>query len=542
MPNKRKTVRKQLYWLGILLAGLILFSGCSQAEGQKQPKQENSSQGAAGNQENNGRESSIQPERDEGQQRTEETANTEEVIWTPAPVISPTYWQDNRYTEDGGLLVEGTFQAFEVSGEGYEIVAEAIRGWFLGEEEAFVQSMNQKEEYAEEVLEDTPSFYPYYQNTKYNSTRADSSIISISCLYDEYFGGAHGLYGTWGTTFDVQTGERLSFWDLTGNREEFAKKTLEYCLELAKKEHEDMLFESYEATIRGVWETEPNWYLDGAGITIVFTPYEIGPFAMGEAHLTLPYQEFADLLLPEYQMGSQAGVAVLPEGVGAQINLGQVYSGKESVKLFARPVDGENYGLRTYVLELGEKTEIVAQMDRLVRSYLLQREDGRSFLLFYGDMASEDYVTYVYELTDGNIRKVQDGETGAFIQSGSVNAQGFTLGIRVDALGTYTAYGDYILTEDGLVEPAGEWCTISQGSILTTVRELPVMVDGRETVLPVGSRIQLIGTDRKGVLRYQMVNSVEEGEIHFTLGEGGWPVYIDGIEETAYFEDLPYAG
>ena len=119
------------------------------------------------------------------------------------------------------------------------------------------------------------------------------------------------------------------------------------------------------------------------------------------------------------------------------------------------------------------------------------------------------------------------------------------LGTRIDVLGTYTAYSNYILAEDGTLHQEGEWYSIGstyETHILTNIRELPVTVNGQKTVLPAGSKIRLTATDGKGLVRYQRIDSVEEGEIAFTREEDGWSVYIDGVQETEYFEDLPYAG
>ncbi|MBQ9991784.1 MAG: DUF3298 domain-containing protein [Lachnospiraceae bacterium] len=549
MTNKKTIKRKQINRLVILLAALLFIGGCSRAAEGQQPEsiqQEEMEMAEEDSLENNGENPADKDQDGLQTGESEEQEDTELLTRAPAPMILPTSWQDNRYSDDGELLAEGSLASFEVSGDGYETVAEAIQEWFHEEEAAFTWDMDLMEEYAKDwlifALEEELPFVSYYSRVEYDVTRGDSSVISISRLSQDYSGGAHGLYGDFGTTFDTQTGERLSFWDLTDDREEFSEKTLDYCLKRVKEKHEDMLFADYETTIRTVWEGEPNWYLDGAGITIVFTPYELGPFAMGMVYITLPYQEFNDLLLEKYQIKDQAGVYVLPEGIETQVSLGEASGEKESICLFADSTDEEAYSLQTYIFKVGETAETVAEMDRLIRSYLLQREDGRSFLLFYGDMASEDYVTCVYELTGGGIRKIQDGGQGAFIQKGSISTQGFTLGIRVEALGTYTAYADYLLDGDGSLKPKGEWYPIRQAAVLTSIKELPVVVDGQKKMLSAGSRIQLIGTDGEGILRYQMMDSVENGEIHFTRGEDGWPIYVEGVEDTEYFEDLPYVG
>lgn len=466
---------------------------------------------------------------------------------TSVPLMLQTVWRDNRYTEDGTLLVEGSFQSIEVSGDGFEAVAEAVRNWFVDKEKGFQETIDLYEKGVQEAMKDTPHFGRFSSHVESDSTRSDSSVVSFCCLFREYAGGAHDNYGSVGATFDVKSGRQLSFWDLTADRESFSQKTLDYCLHQVVEDYGDGLFDDYKETIQTVWQNEPNWYLDAAGITVIFNPYELGPFAMGEAFVTLPYQEFDELLLPEYRMGSRAGVAVLPEGVSAELCLGKESDGEMQLRLYRESQEDNkfDYGFSKYLLDVGAQTEVVAELNWLKDSYILRREDGRTFLLFDGDVASDDYVTYVYELTDGQIRKVYESPACTEIREGTVTLQGLQLGIRVDMLGTYTVYGDFGMAEDGSLLPQGEWYEIYNpyaGGVLTNIKELPVVVEGKETVLPAGNRLWVTGTDMRGILRYQLVDSAEEGEIYFEYGPNGWPIYIDGVSELEYFEDLPYAG
>ena len=518
--------------LNMALLSVALLTGCGKTEVSSQQEVVESIQ-------------EIEQNEEDSTKEQIEIELQEEISWAKAPVLSSTEWIDNRFAENGTLLVEGRFQTIEVSGEGYEMVAEAIREWTVKQEEVFQENVDLNEQYALEVIGDLPEFYGYSSTVEINTTRADAGVISMKGFYYDYSGGAHGNYSSIGTTFDAQSGQKLSFWDLTENKDAFSQCTFDAALQQVTENYGvDGLFEGYQEIIKEIWKTEPNWYLDGAGLTIVFSPYEIGPYAMGEVYVRFPYQELGSLMKAQYQMGPQAGVAVLALGEEAEISLNHATGDKEMVELYSEN-DEEYAGFNQYRLRVGEQTIVAAETDRLDGIYIVQKETGRTFLLFEGDMASDDFVTYMYEITDGQIQKIYESDGCAFICEGTVSTEGVQLGIRVDALGTYTAYGNYEITEDGLLEPVSEWYDIEssyewQG--LTNIKDLPVVADGQEKVLPAGSQIRVISTNRNGILKYQDVNSAEEGEIHYTVGEEGWPVYIDGINENEYFEMLPYAG
>lgn len=557
--------------VSLLLAAMLIFTGCGDKKnpvmgmddlkvetnsGSGESATESTEEGVAESADGNSGESGDTSAKENEKENEKENAdgnvdkNADNIL--TAPAFTRTERIDNRYTEDGKLLVEGEFRGIEMSGEGYEAAAKAVQDYFADKEKAFGESLDLYEESALDEMQYAVDFRGYSSSVESSVERIDSSVISIKSFHYDFAGGAHGNYGSVGATFDAKTGAVLSFWDLAKDKKAFAEATLENCLTQVSAEYGDGLYVDYEEIIRDVWAEEPNWYLDGTGITVIFTPYEIGPYAMGEVYVTLPYQEFADLLKPEYQMGCVSGMAVLTEGAAAAICLEKENSEKESSKKQTVKIYAENPGAGTVengfqkiLLDVGDKTEQVAELGRLSGIYLLRREDGRSFLLFDGDMASDDYITFVYEITDGVIQKVQELPMGTSIRPDGVTLQGVELGIRVDSLGTYVAYGAYQMTEAGTLEPVGEWLTIEpmyESQILTVVRELPVLVNGSKSVLPAGSRLQIIGTNGKDILRYRMVDDAQEGEIHYTRGENGWTVYIDGVSETEYFEDLPYAG
>lgn len=530
--------KKLIYGCSMTLISLMLLNGCGKKEALEQEIV-----GMIQEVEENIQEAEIEDKDEVTEEGQTSVENTDYINWTKAPILSQTEWVDNRFADDGTLIVEGRFQSIEVSGEGYELVAEAIREWNKKEEESFAENVDLNESYALDEVGNNPNFYGYSSTVEISPVRTDASIISLKGFYYDYSGGVHGNYSSIGTTFDAQNGQQLSFWDLTEDKDAFSQYTLDEILKQVKAEVEEGgLFEGYEETIKRIWQNEPNWYLDGAGLTIVFSPYEIGPYALGEVYVRINYHELGALLKEKYQMRAQAGVAVLPLGEEAEISLNRVTGDKGIVELYSE--NDEDYaGLNQYKLRVSEQTIVAAETDRLDGIYIIQKENGRTFLLFEGDMASDDYVTYLYELTDGQIQKTYESDSCAFICEGTVTTEGMKLGIRVDALGTYMAYGNYEITEQGSLEPISEWYDIeSSYQGLTNIKDLPVVIEGEQTILPAGSQIRITGTNRNGILKYQKIDSIEEGEIHYTVGEDNWPVYIDGINENEYFEMLPYAG
>lgn len=552
----------------LLPAVILVLAGCGSSKSQNtvlQPKpietqvpETESGEGTkeqTGETESNVSEAPTEEKLNEKPETKEESSVKKEDLWAKAPVISYSEWIDNRYLDEGDLLVEGTCRTVEVSGEGYEAVSAAVKGMNGLLERNFAETVDQYEEFMLDAQDEEVIFPNFTTIAESSVTRADRNVISMKRYYYDFAGGAHGNYGTAGLNFDAQTGSEISFWDLTENRKVFYERSLAYCLAYLEKEYgEEWLFSGYEDAVKEAWDEEPNWYLDASGVTVIFNPYELGPFALGELFVTLPYTEFEDLIRPRYLMGANGGFAVMSADVTAQPALGKNTGKTSTLRLYPEETSQEA-GIGTWFLEIGGQAVKAAEFDRLVSSYVLQREDGRSFLLFDGDMASDDYVTYVYEITDGDVKKTFESKDCTSILEGSLTPQGsMKLAKRLDALGTYTVVGDFVLTEEGTLEAVGDRYIVEgtyESHILTVLRDLPVTVNGTQALLPAGSSLRITGTDMKGVLQYHLLEQdlseetfdvLREGEIHYTRKEGDYRIYIGDVPETEYFENLPYAG
>jgi len=456
----------------------------------------------------------------------------------------------DKYEQDTDRwLLHMEYYVPEVSGEGYEAVSESIRKWSEQRVQELQKMADQYAGYAEEEAVSSDAYSGYYQYSIFEDVRpvrGDRHAVSMLELNSEYTGGAHGNYGYTGITFDSESGQILKLEDILTDSGQFRASATEYITENLREQYGDSLISGYEEAVKDIWTRDggPNWYLDAAGITFIFNPYEIGPYAMGAVYVTVPYTEFASYIKAGYAGMADSGTAKIPENETVVLPV----QGQEAVRLRVYQKTEEEYGDGPVYVELGDTTAEAGSFARMGDAYLLKKEDGRSFVILDADYVSDDFVTFVYELTDGTIQE-RDRLEGVSLQDGTVNTETLTLRVHLDVLGTYSSLMNYTIGENGKLVQEEEFFRIQPDDtgqkMLTTVRELPVVIEGKETVLPKGSRLHITGADNAGTAVFHNEDTQADGEIRYTRGDGGedtWTVYIDGIPDYEYFETIPYAG
>lgn len=544
-----KKIRSMTMTAILVAAGTALYvTGCSKESGSReavltQAETTSEAESSAGEM----KEAASGEAETEGPEGRRET---EVLLEAPQVIVEP--MEEQRMSEDGMVvLVQGSFDRVRIDGTGYEAVAESVAKWSEDAEELFLLSM---EEYASRAAEDAllqgrDSFFFYSTGRTVELARVDDRVVSLRYFVSDYTGGAHGYTGCQGVVFDAENGNQLSLEDLAEDGQAFKEKALELCLkELQENKELRGLFADYEQSIRQTWadgsETGPVWYLDAAGITFVFNPYEIAPFASGIIYITIPYGEFAGEIKEEYLRVGQTGVAQVPKDEEIWLSAGEEQEEDASLRLFM----GENADGNWSYLELGGKEDRLESFERLGSAYLIRKGDGKTYLLFDGDTASDDFVTFLYEIVDGAAVKTWQSDMWVSVKPGAVGAEHLKLNKVVDVLGTYSAVADYHIDDKGELVEDSEVYEINTGiwglRELTVKKEVPVTIGGEKSVLGVGEKIRVVGTDNVGVVYVRNLKTGVEGEIEFTRGEGedSWQVLIDGVQDTEYFENVPYAG
>lgn len=462
------------------------------------------------------------------------------------PQISIEHKVQTWDADDGTRVYTLEYPVVEVTGQSFEALKASLNAVFATDEQDDFSSefdlIEEAKEYYKNSLElgEDGYFMSYESSETVSIARCDEKILSlISDVYD-YCGGAHGMYGSCGYTYEVTSGKLLQLADLLKDEQAFYEEATPYVCDELYRQFGDVLFEEYKDTVKRDWTHEDlpiNYYLNGTGIVVIYNPYEVGPYAMGKAMVTLPYDTFGKYIKEEYLFENSAGLAE----VSANVNIGALVGSDQEV-MFSEKVTDSEYGYSNFSITSGEKVESLCEecSNYMKKCILVKREDGRSFLFISIDVMSDDYISFVYEITNGVITPCEKINDVEFTLEGSsftkMNAQK-----HVDALGSYIAQTSYDLHEDGTLTASRDIMPILHKTYLMTVtKELPVSMDGVDTTLPVGTQLYITGTDEKSIVSFETLEG-KTGTISIEK-QDNWGYNIQGISENDYFEMVPYAG
>lgn len=535
--------------IAITLAGTMLLNGCQNSanapqspdkEQQENTTLENSNieNSDIKNSEESPNETTIQETAPEESTSSEENSTENDVISNNIPQISITSDSKSWYTEDGNtLLLEETHCTVDITNDGFDSLADALRNW--SKEHGFSDDAdNMLLQSAKDHFSsiDEPSYFSnYYSSENIQIGRNDAHILSLIETGSDYMGGAHGNYGSIGYTFDVQSGKILALEDLLIDKEGFYAKATDYITDTLYELYDEGLYPEYKQVVADTWTGEygVKYYLDASGIVIIYNPYEVGPYAMGKAHVTLPYSTFGEYFDTNYITAQGATIAYVP----ANKDISAFTGTTPPVMIEEIPDDYEFLG--TSVIS-GTYAEDLTEGGRFESAYLIRRADGKSFLIISADYASDDYVTFVYDITNSGLQKCDELNGAKII--GTVNLDNIVLSMHLDVLGTYSGQMLYTIESDGtLTQSEDVFSGFGSAFEMTVTKKLPVTIDNNATTLPIGSVLTITGTNNIDTV-YFITNDGKEGYINYTLNEEDWIHYIDGISEFEYFEMIPYAG
>lgn len=272
----------------------------------------------------------------------------------------------------------------------------------------------------------------------------------------------------------------------------------------------------------------------------------LGSCGLSEEGENTPVNTQEDLDSPEGSAQQEAKVTEVPIGVEIQVNLSREGVTEDTVRIYQGVAEEEYETMVPVCVEVnGQVLETEDRFEWLISCYLIRQSSRKTYLIFDTDYMSADYVTHLYELTDGEFRRASEPVGGACIET--VNTDSVLLRETVNVLGTYWPKMEYSISETGeLTRQEGLYYTEAfESQIMTVMRELPVLLDGQETTLPVGTRLRITATDNEGIAWFctetagQDLSGVE-GEIHYTRQD--YEIMIDGVSEYEYFDMVPYSG
>ncbi len=141
------------------------------------------------------------------------------------------------------------------------------------------------------------AWYSYHKNIKTDISTYKGNLLTYKVDYDEYTGGAHGVYMTTYLNFDLNTMMPLRLEDLFVDEYEEALIDLLWFQLMADNEVESRqeLEEMGYATTGELLPTE-NFFFTEQGITFHYNVYDFTPYVMGITQITIPYMLMEHLL------------------------------------------------------------------------------------------------------------------------------------------------------------------------------------------------------------------------------------------------------
>lgn len=233
----------------------------------------------------------------------------------PAADVRPAYQWDtmtarNQYAaEDGTELMYYAYQLVTLSVSNMEELpreeAEAARRSVENFNSKMTALMDESVEVGQVMMEDAAQLYgergtaglPFYDETSASCWQT-GDILSVRVSGSSYAGGAHPNRCDVGYLFDLRSGQFIDPTQIADKPEAFRAGAAALLVEKAEELECRSEYWSDYAGVIDHWN-EGTVLFDGDGMLVVYSPYLLGPYSMGEVELRLSYDELAELAGPE---------------------------------------------------------------------------------------------------------------------------------------------------------------------------------------------------------------------------------------------------
>ena len=440
----------------------------------------------------------------------------------------------------------------------------------------------------QELTADWSEYEGYMTETvKPHVMRADSRIVSVLCNFEDYHGGAHGYYYSYGLNYDVASGRELKLSDVVSKKDKF--------IELVRDKFEEkyandtyMLTNAgeYLATLGDEEYASTPWIMDSESITLFFAPYVLGTYADGAQEVSIYFDEAPELFTAKYLDTCAEYVIPLLPARSYEANAG-------GGKRVAVDVDfdyNDEYGsyAREYVIG---NTRIRPEGYSYSSDSYIVVAGGKHYLYTFSS-AENDYS--MLEVVDVDTKSLDESRTenaglggvdytwneGDDYDESCLRGPAFTdpadisLSRRLEVLGTTNGYRSCHVGADGYPAANDELYTILTSFAIRAKKDLKLDVvdaSGKKTgtkTVPAGTYLFDMRTDGESFVDLQTIDASALGindesewkyfqiadrstnhidltkpiyRVHIDHSDG-WPYHVNGVEEDSLFEGIMYAG
>jgi hypothetical protein len=149
--------------------------------------------------------------------------------------------------------------------------------------------------------ESVSSWYSYYKGVEGRVKFYEKRLLVYRIDFNEYTGGAHGMYTSMFLNFDLKNMRQLVLDDIfMGDYRNALPPLLWKQLMADQKVKTRAELEEIGYGSTGDLIPTENFYLGKEGITFYYNVYEFTPYVMGAVEITLPYADIEDLLVAKW--------------------------------------------------------------------------------------------------------------------------------------------------------------------------------------------------------------------------------------------------
>ncbi len=436
----------------------------------------------------------------------------------------------------------------------YPLLANALREWNQIEWDLSYERKDSLLPDAQKAADEQGSYfggYSYYGEATVH--RADSLIFSACSSYDAYTGGAHPFSTSYGLNVDPTTGETVTI-DQIFTDMSLLPGILEQELKLQYDYIPQESFDGIEEILENHTPEAYCWTIGYQGIRFYFGESEVVAGALGELEVTLWFDSYADLIDPAYFQTPEGGYAVKLTQQGANyVDLNPGDDRRDLLYAYLNEEDGTVTVGRNDMFAYSSDDSYFYSMDAW-----LVTPDNRNFYVYLDCISDSDYhIMLVYDVSGEEPRFVAELDGGGFMGVYKIDYEmgaawfeplfndpsAFTLGTRIDLLGTMTGHKTYHMDPfTGAPVAEADYYILPEDQEPLTSKiplEVQILPEQKTETLPAGTVFRFLRTDRESYVDMLLADG---RECRIPVEREGWYGYVNGMPEEECFDGLMYSG
>ncbi len=558
-----------------ILSGSLAGCGAGQT---LEPASQDAAQSETGQEQQNLEQQTS--EEQESEQQAETDTAQEETSQEQSGGVRPSYKlrSHSRMEEkDGTLIASGSYDTVSLTEETiieniYLNTAIETENSVIEQkyEETFSELKEAAENAFSEPREDTEEFAAGNMEGKIVPVRCDQSVLSfyeVTSLY--YPGAAHGNVGYSGYNYKSATGERITLADVFKDPAALKPVVAKYL----RAQADGSPIEDAEDALQYYFDEgnmdDLTWVIDQDGVTFLFSPSDIAPYAMGTLEAQIYFDREPSLFTGNYGPSGDGYAKTMSPFTEMRVDLDGDGSDEKLSVTGVYEEGNEIYAYSGIQVSVGDQVCTAEQYCYSMQPCFVHTEDGRNYV-YVVTASDNDYPELVvFEIKDNAAALVgkMDGTgyatafypayvDGEYSLEQSVNERyplidpsKFALGTRMQLMSTYSGRCFYKVGEDGMPAPLSDYYEIDADITLTSL--VPVKAEvvdlqteeptGEEKEIPVGTKLNFWRTNGTDIVDMR-TDDMEVGEAFRFKVETGDGQTVNGIKLQEAFDGTVFGG